>query len=104
VTDFDATGPDSIRKEAGEESAGRDRRAVARGFLIVSLIAALFLGYGIFMYFAIGDKGNPDWDFGSIEDTPGQSVYSTGEPRAVEPQHVAQEPSGAGRRTGKDGQ
>ena len=104
MTDFDATGPDSIRKDAGEESAGRDRRAVARGFLIVSLIAALFLGYGIFMYFAVGDKGNPDWDFGSIEDTPSQSVYSTGAAGATEPQHVSRKPSGANSPAGKERQ
>ena len=73
----------------------RDRRAVMAGFLIVSLIAALFLGYGIFMYFAIGDRGNPDWDFGSIEDTPAESVYSTASPGAAEPQHVNGKPSGA---------
>ncbi len=101
MIDFDATGPGpSGQKEerqtsAGEMDAIRDRRAVVRGFLIVSLIAALFLGYGIFMYFAIGDKGNPDWDFGSIEDTPGQSVYSTAPPGATEPQHVSGKPSGA---------
>ena len=103
MIDEKKTGPGSFWKEEGEASAAmpeemdaiRDRRAVGRGFLIVSLIAALFLGYGIFMYFAIGDKGNPDWDFGSIEDTPAQSVYSTGEPGATEPQHVSRKPSGA---------
>lgn len=108
MTDFDATAPDSFGKE-GEASAGDSketnanghRRAVVRGFLIVSLIAALFLGYGIFMYFAIGDKGPPDWDFGSIEqDTPGQSVYSTGQPGPTEAQHVAGKPESP---TGKDG-
>jgi hypothetical protein len=111
VIDLDATGPDSFRKEGeapaampGEMDAVCDRRAVVRGFLIVSLIAALFLGYAIFMYVAIGDKGPPDWDFGSVEDTPGQSVYSTGQPGPTEPQHVAQEPSRAGTRTGKGGQ
>jgi hypothetical protein len=99
VIDFDTTGPDPFgkEKEASTESlketdgAGQGR-AVVRGFLIVSLIAALFLGYGIFMYFAIGDKGPPDWDFGSIEDTPGQSVYSTGRQEATEAQHVDRKP------------
>jgi hypothetical protein len=112
VIDFDATGNSSFRKEEGEASPAmpremdviRDRRAVGRGFLIVSLIAALFLGYGIFTYFAIGDKGNPDWDFGSVEDTPGQSVYSTGEPGATEPQHVSRKPSGAAFPAGKERQ
>jgi hypothetical protein len=78
-----------------EMEAIRDRRGVVAGFLVVSLIAALFLGYGVFMYFAIGDKGPPDWDFGSIEDTPAQSPYSTAPPGATEPQHVNGKPSGA---------
>ncbi len=112
MIDFDATGSgQSGQKEErqalpgmpGERDAIRDRRAVMRGFLIVSLIAALFLGYGIFMYFAIGDKGNPDWDFGSIEDTPGQSVYSTAPPGPMEPQHVNGMPSGAEAPKGADG-
>ena len=103
MIDFDATGSGQSGQEErqappggpGETDAARDRRAVMRGFLIVSLIAALFLGYGVFMYFAIGDKGPPDWDFGSIEDTPAQSPYSTAPPGATEPQHVNGKPSGA---------
>jgi hypothetical protein len=108
VTDFDTTGSDSFGQE-GEASAGSlrgtdangHRRAVVQGLLIVSLIAALFLGYGVFMYFAIGDKGPPDWDFGSIEDTPGQSLYSTGQPGATGAQHVSGKPESP---AGKDGQ
>ena len=110
MTDNDATGPGRLGKEGeaagmtGEMDTVRDRRAVVRGFLIVSLIAALFLGYGVFMYFAIGDKGPPDWDFGSIEDTPAQSIYSTGQPGPTWPQHVDQKPSGAKAPKGSDRQ
>ena len=60
-------------------------------------IAALFFIWGILIFFFVGDKGPPDWDFGVIEDVPGQSAYSTARPgpplagegeRKVEPQHV----------------
>jgi hypothetical protein len=108
----ETTGSGSFRKEEGQAPEGmaeqmnaiRDRRAVARGFLIVALVAALFLGYGIFMYLTIGDKGPPDWDFGAVVDTPAESVYSTGLPGATEPQHVNRMPSGAGAREGSDSQ
>ncbi len=103
MIEFDAKESGSVGKEEGEASAGMpgkmeavDRRAMRRGFLIVSLIAALFLGYGIFMYFAIGDRGDPDWDFGGVEETPAQSIYSTAPPAAPQPQHVDRMPSGAG--------
>jgi len=67
---------------------------------IVWAIAAGFLAWGLLIYFVIGDKGPPDWDFSIIPDIPGQSVYFTysptrphgfvpgPEPALVEPQHV----------------
>ena len=68
-----------------------------KGWLIVCTLALLFLIYGVFMYFVVGDKGPPDWNFGNVEDIPGQSVYSThpgvgGTASAPEPQHVSQKP------------
>ncbi len=67
------------------------------GYIIVCAIAVLFVLYGFLAFFVIGDKGPPDWDYGSVEDVPGQSVYST-HPYGVEapePQHVDQKPSSA---------
>ncbi len=68
-----------------------------KGWIIVCTLAFLFLIYGVFMYFVVGDKGSPPWDFGTVEDVPGQSVYSThpavgGAASAPEPQHVSQRP------------
>ncbi len=65
-------------------------------FFVIGL-AVLFLIYGFFMFFTIGDKGPPGWDFGDVEDIPGKSIYSTspqpagntGEP---EPQHISNRP------------
>ena len=71
-----------------------------RTWSIIGAIAAGFLAWGLLIYFVIGDKGPPDWDFSVIPDIPGQSTYSTynptrpdglapgPEPAAVEPQHV----------------
>ncbi len=75
-----------------------DHRIKLRGWLIVFGIALAFVMYGLFAYFVIGPGETPDWDFGEVEDTPGQSVYSTypyqGQTSQPEPQHVNQKPPG----------
>ena len=80
-------------KELEREESRKNRK----GWIIVCTLAILFLIYGVFMYFVVGDKGPPDWNFGNVEDIPGQSLYSThpavgGTASAPEPQHVSQKP------------
>jgi hypothetical protein len=48
-----------------------------RGWFIVIAMAVLFLLWGFFVFFSVGDKGPPSWDFGVIKDIPGESRYST---------------------------
>ena len=64
--------------------------------VIVLAIAISFLVWGLFIFFLVGDKGSPPWDFGIVQDIPGESAYSTHPPKAPEPepQHVSQKPSG----------
>ncbi len=71
-----------------------------RTWSIVGAIAAGFLAWGMLIYFVIGDKGPPKWDFSVIPDIPGESAYSSYSPTTphglapgpettpVEPQHV----------------
>jgi hypothetical protein len=73
---------------------------VFHGWLIVCAIAVLFTLYGFLAYFVIGDKGPPDWDYGSLPDVPAQSEYSTYPYRGhaavqPEPQHVDRKPKEA---------
>ena len=80
-------------KEIDRQEGGKNWKA----WFIVCTLAVLFFIYGMFMYFFVGDKGPPGWDFGAVEDIPGQSVYSThpaveGAASAPEPQHVSQKP------------
>jgi len=68
---------------------------------IVFGIAAGFLAWGLIIYFVIGAKEPPGWDFSVIPDIPGQSIYSSYSPimphgsvpgpetTPAEPQHVA---------------
>lgn len=68
---------------------------------IISAIAVGFLAWGLLIYFVIGDKGPPGWDFSVIPDVPGESIYSSYNPAnphglapgpestPVVPQHVS---------------
>jgi hypothetical protein len=72
-----------------------------RSLLIIVGIAVLFVCWGLFVFFTVGDKGSPPWDFGVVKDIPGESPYSTqrfvpGKSPAPSPQHVAEKPTGVG--------
>ena len=74
-----------------------DQGPSLKGWFYVCGLALFFLLYGLFMFYMIGDKGPPGWDFGTVDDIPGESVYSTNEPitggtSAPEPQHISQKP------------
>ncbi len=81
-----------------EDLEKEESRLVTRGWLVVCALAIAFFAYGMIMYSLVGDKGPPDWDFGSVEDIPGGSIYSTtfagpGPAAPVpEPQHVSEKP------------
>jgi hypothetical protein len=86
-------------KKDTEENPEHFRGLILRGWIIVVGIALVFIIYGLFAFFVIGDKPPPDWDFGTVKDIPGESVYSTypyrGGTEAPEPQHVNQKPPNA---------
>lgn len=70
-----------------------------RSWLIIIGMAVLFVCWGLFIFFAVGDKGSPPWDFGAVKDIPGESPYSTyryvpGKSPSPSPQHVAGKPGG----------
>lgn len=82
----------------GSEERERDSLMEIRGWFYVCGLALFFMLYGLMMFFLIGDKGPPGWDFGVIQDIPGESVYSTnkaitGGTASPELQHVSQKPS-----------
>jgi len=84
------------RREEEAEGRGASGRMNLRGWVIVCAVSVLFVLYGFFAFYVIGDKGPPDWDFGSLPDVPGESVYSTypyrGGAVEPEPQHVSAKP------------
>ena len=48
-----------------------------KDWLVPIAIAVLFLVWGLVIFFMVGNKRQPPWDFGVVEDIPGQSPYST---------------------------
>ncbi len=69
-----------------------------RSLIIVAVIAISFLAWGLLIFFSVGDKGSPPWDFGIVQDIPGESAHSTHGPATEkasepEPQHVSQKPA-----------
>jgi len=55
----------------------REEKTRGKSWLVPFAIAVLFLIWGLAIFFLVGDKGPPAWDFGVVEDIPGQSPYST---------------------------
>ena len=61
-----------------EPIASEQREKTNRvGWIVVVAMAVVFILWGIFIFFSVGDKGPPSWDFGVIKDIPGESPYST---------------------------
>ena len=72
-------------------------KGAARSLLFIFVLAASFLAWGFLLFYTIGDKGPPPWDFGIVQDIPGESVYSTHQPLPgkvsdPDPQHVSGRP------------
>jgi len=55
----------------------QEKRTNRVGWIVVVAMAVVFILWGLFIFFAVGDKGPPSWDFGVIKDIPGESPYST---------------------------
>ena len=77
---------------------GNEDKSNFRGWVIIFVLAVSFACWGLFIFFTVGDKGPPSWNFGAVRDIPGESPYSTqqtvgGGGGAPEPQHILEKPS-----------
>jgi hypothetical protein len=52
------------------------------GWIVVILISALIIGWGLLNFVLVRDPPRT-WHFGTLPDTPSQSIYSTEAPPAV---------------------
>ena len=58
-------------------------RETLKSVAVVVGLALIFLAWGGIIFFAVGDKGQPSWNFGVVPDVPGSSRYSTLAPAAA---------------------
>ncbi len=56
-------------------------------WIIVVFLVLLVLVQGAFSFLAVGDRGQPNWDYRPVEDVPGESPYAIYEPLPF-PQHI----------------
>lgn len=73
---------------------------MARSWMIILAMAIFFVAWGIFAYLAIGEKGPHPWDFGVVEDIPGESAYSTYMPDQVSGPYPLEEQRVSGKTPG----
>lgn len=57
-------------------SNGEQRASIKSWLIIVGLSVGVLI-WGFLIFFTVGDKGLPPWDYSILPDVPGQSVYST---------------------------
>ena len=55
------------------------------GWVILVVFSACILGWGMLLHHMVAE-GTPHWDFGAVEDAPGESIYSSQVPPAGEAQ------------------
>lgn len=48
-----------------------------RTWALLLAVAAAIVLWGLLVFFVLGDRGPGPWDFGQVEDVPGESPYST---------------------------
>jgi hypothetical protein len=63
------------------------KESVMLTWLVIWLLLLAILLQGQFAFRTVGDLGQPTWDYGIVEDVPGQSPYAM-YPLLQHPQHV----------------
>ena len=66
-----------MEKEMERTASDQEKRMTLRTWMVILAMAFLFLAWGFFIFFAVGDKGPAPWNFGTVKDVPGESPYST---------------------------
>jgi hypothetical protein len=56
-------------------------------WVVILLLVLLILFKGAFAFFAVGDRGQPGWDYRPLGDVPAESPYGVYQPLPY-PQHV----------------
>ena len=63
------------------------KKSAIRTWIIIFLATAAVIAQGLFSFVTVGDQGQPDWDYRSVKDVPGESPYAIYH-KLPHPQHV----------------
>jgi hypothetical protein len=61
----------------GNPNQRESSKETLRSLGIALALAVFFFVWGLTIFFTVGEKGPPSWDFGIVQDIPGESPYST---------------------------
>ena len=50
--------------------------SVKKTWLVILICVGVILLQGFLAFFVVGNKGQPDWDYRSVKDVPGESPYA----------------------------
>jgi hypothetical protein len=70
-------------KAMNEEQSVTKARGKLNDWLVVFALAGGFFLWGIFIFYVVGVKWPPAWNFGVVTDVPGLSEYSTAGQRSL---------------------
>jgi hypothetical protein len=63
------------------------KESVFGTWVLIILFTVWFLAYSLFTYFFVGDRGQPTWNLGTLNDVPATSPYAIYK-KIPYPQHV----------------
>ncbi|MFO7932130.1 MAG: hypothetical protein ACQETG_02895 [Thermodesulfobacteriota bacterium] len=66
---------------------GHKNETVFNSWVVVCLLVLLILAKGLFAFAVVGDRGQPGWSYGTVQDVPASSPYSEYD-LLPHPQHV----------------
>ena len=64
-----------------------NKKSTLRTWSWICFMVGLILLKGVFTFLVVGDNGQPTWDYGTVEDVPGESPYAAYQ-LLPDPQHV----------------
>jgi len=59
-----------------EGETSKEKRETILSWVLVVGFGIALLFWGFLIYFTVGDKGPPPWDYSIVEDVPGEAPYS----------------------------
>lgn len=82
----------------GDERETVPQESAAFSWAVVTALSLGVLLWGLFIFWTVREPPPPSWDFGAVQDIPGQSPYSTWTPRSKAFPGTVPHPEAAGRR------